>query len=362
MSATALLAPRFWPESGDEDVRFVRQLADGLLGAGLKPTLITSHPGRPRRTVEDGLAVQRLTRPPQGRLLRRRFVPYLTHVPVSAAALAAGDYGLAHATHLTDAAAATRWAKRTGHPALLTHLAIPDFRTVRSERRHRELLTAALELCHAVVAPSRIAAEAFGWWFGYEAPVIAPGVDLKRFRPGPHRAAVPTILCLPPPDASEVAGLLRAFPLIRRERPEATLVLARHGAPALRKAGVPVDAAGIFWRDLEVRSALARAAGEAWVAVLPARHASASPLAEALACGTPGVGHPDGAAPEVIGSPELGRIFSEATPRALAEAVLEALGLAEDPATAERCRGRAEEFSADRTAEAYVALYRRFGC
>jgi glycosyltransferase involved in cell wall biosynthesis len=361
VSATALLAPRFWPESGDEDVRFVRQLADGLLAEGLKPTLITSHPGRPRRTVEDGLAVQRLTRPPQGRLLRRRFVPYLTHVPVSAAALSAGNYGLAHATHLTDAAAATRWRKRTGRPALLTHLAIPDFRTVRAERRHRELLSAALEQCDAVVAPSRMAAEAFRWWFGYDAPVIAPGVDLRRFRLGAHRATAPTILCLTA-STDEIASLLRAFPLIRRERSEASLVLARHGAPALKQAGVPLDAAGIVWRDLEVRSALARAAGEAWVAVLPVRHPSASPLAEALACGTPVVGHPDGAAREVIDSPELGRLFNEATPRAVAESVLEALDLAEDPATAGRCRARAEEFSAARTAEAYVALYRRFGC
>ncbi len=34
--------------------RFTRDLADGLIARGQRPTLITSHPGWPSRMVEEG--------------------------------------------------------------------------------------------------------------------------------------------------------------------------------------------------------------------------------------------------------------------------------------------------------------------
>src|SRR5205823_13049310 len=82
----ALLSPCFWPEVRRGGERFTRELADGLLARGHDPTLITSHPGLPSRSAEAGLEILRLPRPPQGRLRRRGYDPYLTHVPLSYAA------------------------------------------------------------------------------------------------------------------------------------------------------------------------------------------------------------------------------------------------------------------------------------
>ena len=93
----ALLAPTWWPEVRRGSERFIRDLADGLLAAGHQATLITSHPGRPSRSVEDGLEVIRNWRPPEGRLRRRGYQPFLTHLPFSYQSLTRGSFDVAPA-------------------------------------------------------------------------------------------------------------------------------------------------------------------------------------------------------------------------------------------------------------------------
>jgi phosphatidylinositol alpha-mannosyltransferase len=80
-----------------------------------------------------------------------------------------------------------------------------------------------------------------------------------------------------------------------------------------------------------------------------------------MACGTPVVGAAREAIPEVVDSPAVGRLFEGSEPGALAAALLEAIDLAGDPATAAACRARAEQFSWARTTEAYLRLYRELG-
>ncbi|MEA2197043.1 MAG: hypothetical protein QOJ25_1094 [Solirubrobacteraceae bacterium] len=361
----ALLSPVFWPEVRRGGERFTRDLADGLIARGHRPRLITSHRGGVRRTVEDGLPILRLPRPPTGRLLGRMYEPYLTHVPLSYAALRLGSYDVAHAVYPTDALAAARWRRRTGRPAFLSYLGIPS-RVWLAERRRLEVLRVALRNCDRVVALSRFAADAFASVLGYEAPVIQPGVDVDAFRPAAGaRANAPTIICSAAAEEprKHVGLLVAAFGFVRRERPDARLVLSLPRCfDAVRRAGVVVDAPGVEWVDLDDRGALARAYAEAWVCALPsADEAFGLVLAEAMACGTPAVGYDDGATPEVIDRPGVGLLFDRLDAGVLARALLEAMELSERPETVGVCRARAEELSTARCTESYLELYRRTG-
>jgi glycosyltransferase involved in cell wall biosynthesis len=362
----ALLAPCFWPEVRRGSERFTRELADGLLAAGQRPTLITAHRGAPSRRVEDGLPVLRLTRPPgEARLRRKQFLPYLTHVPLSYCALSLVGGDLAHAVYPTDALAAARWGRRRRRPAVLSFMGVPDFQGLRHQRRMLEVMLRAIDRCDAVVALSEYAGAAFRGWLGYEALVIAPGVDLDAFRPGlAARSELPTIVCAAAAgEPRKQVGLLqRAFALVREQLPQARLVLSRpRDQAALLSAGVAASQPGVEWVDLDDRRELARAYAQAWVGVLPARsEAFGLVLIEAMACGTPVVGFDDGGIPEVIGEdPAVGRLFSEAAPEALADALLDALRLVERPGTEEACRARAAEFSSARCTERYLELYDR---
>lgn len=339
--------------------RVTRDLADGLLERGHRPRLITSHPGLPSRRCEDGLPILRLPRPPQGLLLRRRYEAYLTHVPLSYAALRAGRYDVVHAMHAPDALAAARWRRRSGRPALLTYMGIPDHAGLMERRLRLECATAAIEGCDAVVAISRYAAAAFERWLGYPAAVIEPGVDVRAFRPAAQRAAVPTIVSSA--DATEprkhVGLLIDAFALLRDELPEARLVLSR---PA--RGAVPPAVPGVEWANLDDRATLARAYGGAWAAALPSS-AEAFGLAalEPMACGTPVAAYDGGGLPEVVDRPGVGVLFETLDAVTLAGALRRTLALAEDPGTAARCRARAEELSTERATERYLALYRELG-
>jgi glycosyltransferase involved in cell wall biosynthesis len=358
----ALLSPCYWPEVRRGGERFTRELADGLLARGQRPSLITSHPGRLSRTVEEGLPVLRVPRPPQGRLLRRHYLPYLTHVPLSYVALRSGSYDLAHAVYPADALAAVRFKRKTGRPALFSYMGIPDRRGLCEYRRSLDVIAHAANGSDAVVALSAHARDAFRDWLGCEAHVIPPGVNLAVFTPAATRAPDPTIVCSAAADVprKNVALLVDAFARVRAERPAARLVLSRpRDLAAARRAGVDVDAPGIEWADLDDPVQLARAYGAAWVAALPSTdEAFGLVLVEALACGTPVVGHAHAAIPEVIDRPDIGRLFARLDAAELARALLETLELAPDPATAVLCRTRAEDFSTDRCAERYLALYR----
>ncbi len=357
----ALLSPCFWPEVRRGTERFTRDLADGLLTRGHHPRLITSVPGRPSRAIEDGLPILRLPRPPQDRLVRRKYMEYMTHVPLSYAALQFGNDDIAHAVYPADALAAIRWRRQTGRPALLSFMGIPDFNGLRSRRRLTETMLAATAGCDAIVALSEYAGDAFRKWLGYEPRVISPGVDLTAFALSDERSDPPTIVCSA--DAGEerkqVALLIEAFKIVRRRRRSVRLRLSiPRNRQKAERVGVDFDVPGVDWVDLDDRSALARAYGEATVAVLPSRsEAFGLVLIEAMACGTPVVGFDHAAIPEVINSPAIGRLFSEATPKSLAAALVETLDLAKDPATSASCRARAEQFSVDVCTDRYVELY-----
>jgi glycosyltransferase involved in cell wall biosynthesis len=357
----ALLNPCFFPEVTRGSERLIRELANGLVASGHEPTLITSHPGAPSRSDEDGLQVIRHWRPPDARLTRRLYPDYLTHVPFSYASLRAGSYDIAGAFYPTDALAAVRWAERSGRPAVFSYGGLPD-RAVLADRRHKlRILERAVRGSAAVVTSSRTAAEAMRRWMGVDARPIYPGVDLDAFAPnGTGRAAEPTIFCAASPDDSRkrVGLLAAAFARVRRERRDARLVLIEpRSADTLRRNGLDGDGIELI-PQVDAPAALAPIYRHAWVTALTAyREAFGLVLVESLACGTPVVGTRDGAVPEVVNGDAIGRLFDGDDERAVARALLEGLELATDTATPAACRARAEEFSTARCAREYESLY-----
>jgi glycosyltransferase involved in cell wall biosynthesis len=354
----ALLNPCFFPEVRRGSERIIRELADELIARGHHPRLITSHPGRPSRTVEDGLPVLRHWRPFEERFSRRGWQQYLTHVPFSYGSLVAGDDDLAHAFFPTDAVAAVRCAR----PAVFSYMGLPDRPVLADRRAKLRVLERVVKGSDAVIVLSDAAADGMRRWFGIEPRVIYPGVDLDEFFPDPAaRAPEPTIFCAAAPDDARkrVALLAAAFQLVRRERPDARLVLIRPRDPAtIRLYGLDLD--GIELIDpVDEPAKLAPMYRQAWVSALCSyREAFGVVLIESLAAGTPVVGARSGAIPEVLGDEPVGLLFDGDDPREVARTLLDGFELAADPATAAACRARASAFSTARTADAHVELYR----
>jgi glycosyltransferase involved in cell wall biosynthesis len=338
----------------------IGELAGDLTRLGHSPRVITSHPGRGATSDEYGFPVTLNRRPPDGLLLRRGFQEHLSHVPLSLRTLLAGDDQIAHAFYATDAAAAIRWARRTGRPAVFSYMGVPQREGLAGRRLRLRLILDAVRETDAVLALSEAAAAAMRRWLGVDPKVIYPGVDLERFSPGGERDPDPTIVCAAASDDSRkrVELLARAFRRVRREHPNARLLLDRPRRDPSVADALAAICDGIEFFDRRPDE-LAEVFRRGWVSALPSyNEAFGLVLVEALACGTPGVGTRDGGIPEIIDRPEVGALFDGDDEAGLGRALLEALELAGDPATPERCRERARRFSTERCAADHLSLYR----
>jgi glycosyltransferase involved in cell wall biosynthesis/SAM-dependent methyltransferase len=162
---------------------------------------------------------------------------------------------------------------------------------------------------------------------------IPGGVDLRRFRPADDRAAVRARLGLPKeaPLLLTVRNLelrmgldtlLRAMPLVIERHPEVQLLVAGAGS---RRADLEALAASLgvlahvhflgFVPDEDLPLYYQAADGF----VLPTRELEGFGLVtvEALACGTPVLGTPIGATPELLDPLDPALVFDAATPAAI---------------------------------------------
>jgi glycosyltransferase involved in cell wall biosynthesis len=355
--SVALLNPFFWPEVRRGSERLLHDLAAELVALGHAPTLITSHRGAPARSNEDGFEIHRHWRPPEPWTIRR-IEAQLSHVPFSYLSLVAGSYDVAHAAYPTDALAALRWARRTGRPAVFSYMGTPSRRVIASRRLRRSILERVTEESDAIVTLSGVARDAMWRWFAVESRVINPAVDLDAFRPGDGRAEAPTIACASAVDDARkrIPLLLRAFALVRRSRPDARLLLTRPARPDLERR-LREENPGVELVPAE--RDVATVFREAWASGLTSyNEAFGLVLVESLACGTPVFGARDGGVPEIVDSPEVGRLFDGDDERDVAKAILETLELAEAPGTAAACRTRAEAFDSRSAGLAHLELYR----
>jgi phosphatidyl-myo-inositol alpha-mannosyltransferase len=353
----ALLNGWYWPEVRRGSERFVHDLATDLLALGHRPRLITSHPGPSSAAVEDGFEIVRNRRPPEP-WTKRNVEAALSHVPLSYRSLRRGDDDIAHATYFTDALAAVRWRERTGRPALYSYMGIPQRNVVSNKRLRMRILERVTTGVDSVVVLTRAARDGMWRWLGVEAEIISPGIDLDLFTPGEGRAEEPTLasVCDVTDGRKRVDLLVRAFARVRRELPRARLVLIAPSDPVAAR-GFAADGVELVAPDsFEV----ARVYGEAWATGLASyNEAFGLVLVESLASGTPVFAARDGGPAEIVDRPGIGRLFEGDDERDVAKAMLGALELAGDPATATACRRRAEDFASLTTARAYVDLYER---
>lgn len=205
--------------------------------------------------------------------------------------------------------------------------------------------------------------------------VIPPMVDVAAFDPGPVPDAAPPYLLAAGDFTVPRKGirvLLRAFPLVKRRRPDLQLKLSgrlperlvreRIGEmPAHVRDDVHVLGLG---RPEDLPQLYAGAA----VLVLPAMgEPSGTVLMEAWSAGTPVVATRHGGIPEFVDD-TVGVLFDPATDgletenaEGLAEAILAGLELGRDPQTAAACRLHARRFSGAVIGPQLEALYRRIG-
>jgi glycosyltransferase involved in cell wall biosynthesis len=165
--------------------------------------------------------------------------------------------------------------------------------------------------------------------------VVPVGVDETVFRPSGGSRVSGRLMVTTSSDVpmKGLIPLLEALALVRRERPEAHLVVIgklRDGSrvpAALARLGLAAGDAVRFVSGVPEEE-IVRLYGEAELAVVPSLYEGFSlPAIEAMACGTPLVATTGGALPEVVGEDgDTALLVPPGDPAALAAALLRGLG------------------------------------
>ena len=177
--------------------------------------------------------------------------------------------------------------------------------------------------------------------------VVHSGVDHDRLRPAPvEREAFLLYPARPWPHKNHTL-LFEAFAVVRRERPELTLVLTGGGDFGALPDGV--ETRGLVSDD-ELASLFQRAAA----VVFPSLYEGfGQPPLEAMACGAPVACSEAASLPEIVG--DAARLFDPRDPDAIAEAIHEVLAAPDE--WSRRGIARAASFSWDETARRTDAVY-----
>jgi len=320
---------------------------------------LTSHPDSHAEDIEDGMRVIRCRRPPRppGMGLYELFLKTLPDVVWR---LSRGAFDVAHAFHLSSAFAACVARRFGGPPIAYSFHGLATRTYIVARRRRLEMLERSVAAADVTTVLSEAAADMFARHLFVQPEVLPAGVSLEEFPPAPARHESPTLLCAASytDPRKRVPFLLHAFAELRRNRPNARLLVADNPDPSIagKRPRLPE---GAEWVDLNAPGALADAYGCAWATVLPSvEEAQGMVLLESLAAGRPFVAAASGAPPEIHANRnEIGRIFFPDDGAALVEALDEALCLRQNVGTEGACRARATDFSWQRLAPAHERLY-----
>jgi len=163
--------------------------------------------------------------------------------------------------------------------------------------------------------------------------------------------------------------LVEAYRIVLPQVPGCTLLLSGHMSSVVRKEVIePLPAevrAGIKVLGVGDIEDIPRLYRQASLTILPSMwEAYGMSVIESWASGTPVVVTNHAGLPELVDDPATGRTFEPMTEgqetdnaSGLAAAILEALPLADDPLTSQRCRARAEGYSWNLLGPQYETLY-----
>jgi phosphatidyl-myo-inositol alpha-mannosyltransferase len=351
----AITHPYSWPEVRRGAERISVETARALAARGHDVTVITSGT-RSGRATGDGFATVRYRRVFTNAARHERWFAWRI-MP----RLLAGRYDVVHSLMPWDAWAALRTGSVAKHRTVYEELGIPirDWWADKPDRRPR------LEVAQRIDVYGCMSEYALGVLdrdFGRAGALIPGGVRTGEFGPAPDRERRPTILFSGALDEPRkgVNLLLQALPLVAAAHPDVQLWLSGAGDVTPLLDGLPAETMSRT-TALGVGDPHAQADryGRAWVTALPSVNESfGMVLIESLACGTPIVVADDSAPPE-LARPGVGAVCAPGDVRSLADALLAGLALAQDPATAARCREVAARYDWDEAiAPALEAIYR----
>jgi glycosyltransferase involved in cell wall biosynthesis len=343
-----ILTNSITPDKLGGSYRYARELADGLARSGVDVMVVTKRLHAGDATLE---------RSPSGALLSRFDVPsksqraYVASYPLAVAravrrALREYPRAIVH-THYPVPALAVALGTR---PFVSTFQA-PVHRELLSERQGSYALPSIANRPAVVtvrVAERLIARRArrvivlsefsrgllsqLNRRAGADATVIPGGIDLDHFHPGPRGDAPwPTIFTarrLVP--RTGVGELVAAMPAIVATFPRATLAIAGTGEldGALRSQISALGlSASITMLGRVTEDELVRRYQQADLVVLPTQELEGFGLttAEALACGTPVLGTPAGATPELLAPIDAALVSAGTSSDQISRAMLELL-------------------------------------
>lgn len=342
----AVVHPYSWPAVRRGGERYVHDLAAWLTAAGHDVDVVTGRGDGVEEGVGDAGRVLTVPVLAPARLARHGVSALDTFGLSVLPVLRRKRYDVVHSMVPSGGLAAAA----TLTPSVYTALGHPSPANPPARRWSRALFSSAVRAVRVAAALSDSAAGGVEGLTGRRPHVLPPGVHTDRFEPRLQpRAGPPRLLfnAFAGDPRKRLRVLLQAMPRVLEQLPEARVVLGGGGDPgpeldALEPGVRRVVAAVVDDLGVGALDDVPARYREATVSVLPSvDEAFGLVLVESLACGTPVVCTRSGGMPEIVTGDDLGRVVAPDDPAALAQGVVEAVGLAAQEGTPARCRAAA---------------------